>query len=83
MARTNLTRTPSPPEHRRVNRMRELERRVEQLEDEVRWLRRVLMTEGEQEGRQATGPCPNCARGVLVHRNGELRCSSCEYSRFL
>ncbi|WP_135827132.1 hypothetical protein [Halorussus ruber] len=68
---------------RRERRVRELEARVEQLESEIRWLRRVVRANSETEGSAVVGPCPNCSRGVLVHRNDELRCSSCRYSRFM
>jgi hypothetical protein len=68
---------------RREKRVRELETRVEQLESQVRWLRRVIRANGESDGSRAVGPCPNCSRGVLVHRNDELRCSSCGYHRFI
>jgi len=65
---------------RRANRVQELQRRIDDLEAEVAWLVRVVE---EHEDARATGPCTNCSRGVLVHRNGELRCSACGYGRFL
>lgn len=70
-------------EYRRVTRIGDLERRIERLEGELAWLRRVVRSDGEATEREATGPCPNCSRGVLVGRRGELRCSACGYSRFL
>jgi hypothetical protein len=68
---------------RREKQVRKLEARVEQLESEVRWLRRVVRANGESGGSAVVGPCPNCSRGVLVHHNDEIRCSSCRYSRFM
>ncbi|UPV76559.1 hypothetical protein M0R89_18680 (plasmid) [Halorussus limi] len=66
-----------------MNRLRELESRVERLEDELRWLRRALEANDERAGTTAVGPCPNCETGVLTARGGELRCSACEFSKFL
>jgi hypothetical protein len=63
--------------------MRELERRVERLEDEVRWLRRAVAASGERADAMAVGRCPRCSRGVLMRRGDQLRCSVCEYGRYL
>lgn len=68
---------------RRVNRMRELEERVERLEAELRWLRRAVEANGERVGAKAVGRCPNCGEGVLTASGSELRCSNCKYARFL
>lgn len=68
---------------RRVNRMRELERRIARLEDELGWLRRAVEANGEDADAVAVGPCPTCGRGVLVRRGSQLECSTCGYVRFL
>ncbi|MFC4451658.1 hypothetical protein [Halorussus aquaticus] len=71
------------PARRRVNRVRELERRIERLEAEVRWLRRAVVATGKRTGAMPVGPCPDCGRGVLLRRESELVCSACEYCRYL
>jgi len=63
--------------------MRELERRVGRLEEELRWLRRAVEANGERTGAKTIGRCPNCGDGVLTASGSELRCSRCEYSKFL
>jgi ribosomal protein S27AE len=63
--------------------MRELEDRVERLEDELRWLRRAVEVNGQRTGAKAVGRCPNCNAGVLTASGSELRCSSCGYAKFL
>lgn len=75
----------NPPRRsrRRANRMNELERRVESLESEIRWLRRALDARSEQNGPMAVGACPNCGTGVLMRHGDELRCNTCGYSHFL
>ncbi|USZ69798.1 hypothetical protein NGM10_17020 (plasmid) [Halorussus salilacus] len=67
---------------RRVPRLNDLERRVERLESELRWLRRAVETRGEAT-ESVVGPCPDCQQGILRHRGGELRCDACGYARFL
>jgi len=66
-----------------AKRLRKLQRRIDRLESEVAWLSRVVREASEHSDALATGPCPNCSRGVLVQRNGELRCRTCEYRRYL
>lgn len=63
--------------------MNELERRIERLESEIEWLRRILDARGEQGGSLAVGACPNCGTGVLMRHGDELRCATCGYSQFL
>ncbi|WP_128478700.1 hypothetical protein [Halorussus pelagicus] len=63
--------------------MRELETRIERLEDELRWLRRAVAANGERTGVTSVTRCPKCRDGVLTARGSELRFSACKYSRFL
>ncbi|MFC7078796.1 hypothetical protein [Halorussus caseinilyticus] len=69
--------------NRRTEQVRELENRVNRLESQVEWLRRMVRSNGENADAAAVSPCPHCRRGVLVRRNDALQCSACEYSRFL
>ncbi len=43
----------------------------------------MVQTNGETADESAVGPCPHCRSGVVVHRDDALRCSACEYGRFL
>ena len=63
--------------------MRELESKVERLEEELRWLRRAVEANGEHTGAAAVGRCPNCDDGVLTASGSELQCSRCRYTKFL
>ncbi|WP_137286050.1 hypothetical protein [Halorussus salinisoli] len=69
--------------NRRKEQVRELEERVHRLESQVERLRRMVQTNGETADESAVGPCPHCRSGVVVHRDDALRCSACEYGRFL
>lgn len=63
--------------------MQELERRVDRLEADVAYLRRVVETGGPDEEVPTVGPCSRCGTGILVGQGGEIRCTVCGYARFL
>lgn len=62
--------------------MNDLERRVEQLESEVTYLRRVVETQGDNDA-SIVGPCPNCETGMVTRHGDELSCGTCGSGRFL